>query len=199
VLELLALAEPQSIAEISADHLYRSCPFPFEEGGWEVMVLVGRLGLHLAYKAPPVVTLDYKHIVQSEHALTPYLEAVHLRAGARLIYHNFSDVLFFGHFCVHQSAGGRLPLSLLSVSCSVSSSAACSYDSADGCFSAFIASCSHWPARAIQSALRSCSSNIPANFRHASAFRRNSAGLSGTPTPVRSKAPIGKLRSGKRK
>jgi hypothetical protein len=67
------------------------------------------------------------------------------------------------------------------------------YVSADGCFSAFIASCSHWPARSIQSALRSGSSNIPANFRHASAFRRNSAGSSGTPTPVRLKAPIGKL------
>ena len=67
------------------------------------------------------------------------------------------------------------------------------YVSADGRFSAFIASCSHWPARSIQSALRSGSSNIPANLRHASAFRRNSAGSSGTPTPVRSKAPIGKL------
>ena len=46
--------------------------------------------------------------------------------------------------------------------------------------------------RSIQSALRSGSSNISANFRHASAFRRNSTGSSGIPTPVRSKAPIGK-------
>ena len=99
MLELLALAELQSIAEISADHLYRSCPFPFEERGLEVMVLVERLA-HLADIAPPVVMLDYKHIVQSEHAPTPYLEAVRLRAGASLFYHNFSDALFFGNFCV---------------------------------------------------------------------------------------------------
>ena len=71
MLELLALAELQSIAEISADHLYRSCPFPFEERGLEVMVLVERLALHLADKAPPVVMLDYKHIVESEHVANP--------------------------------------------------------------------------------------------------------------------------------
>ena len=36
------------------------------------MALVERLALHLADKAPPVVVLDYKHIVQSEHVPTPY-------------------------------------------------------------------------------------------------------------------------------
>ena len=69
------------------------------------------------------------------------------------------------------------------------------YVSADGRFCAFIASLSHWLARSIQSALRSGSSNMPASFRHASAFRRNSAGSSGT--PIRTlKIPYRQIRTG---
>lgn len=69
-------------------------------------MLVERFALHLADKALPVVMLDYKHVVRSEHAPTPYLEVVRLRAGTSLFYYDFSDVLFFGHFCVLYRAGG---------------------------------------------------------------------------------------------
>ena len=63
-------------------------------------MLVERLALHLADKAPPVVMVDYKHIVRSEQRQTHVLRSFAF-AGASLFYDDFSDVLFFGHFCVH--------------------------------------------------------------------------------------------------